>query len=161
MLHVLMKSCSDVVVVVLVVMTVVVVPSSLSLDSSQLQEKPLGVVQSVIPNLQTGLHQNSPKMKHPKCRNVSLKKIFHGSKPLEKIMAYDSPLSGWFFVSPFATPYMGVSKNRCKTPKMVLAYFMENPMNKFMIWGVKYPYFWFNTHIDLGVSFSRFQCLRL
>ncbi len=24
---------------------------------------------------------------------------------------------------------------------------MENPMNKWMIWEVKSPYFWFNTHV--------------
>ena len=39
---------------------------------------------------------------------------------------------------------MGVSKNR-GTPKWMV-YFMENPMNKWMIWGEN-PYFWFNTHI--------------
>ena len=38
---------------------------------------------------------------------------------------------------------MGVSKNR-GTPKWMVK-IMETPMNKWMIWGVIYPYFWFNT----------------
>ena len=28
---------------------------------------------------------------------------------------------------------------------------MEHPMNKWMIWGVKNPYFWFNTPINQPV----------
>ena len=32
--------------------------------------------------------------------------------------------------------YLDVSKNRGKTPKMDGKNFMENPMNKWMIWGV-------------------------
>ena len=31
------------------------------------------------------------------------------------------------------------------TPKWMV-YFMENPMNKWMIWGFSH-YFWFNTHM--------------
>ena len=41
---------------------------------------------------------------------------------------------------------MGVSKNRRKNPQDGW-FIMENPMNKWMIWGGKNPYFWFNTHI--------------
>ncbi len=40
---------------------------------------------------------------------------------------------------------MGVSKNNGTSKWMVKT--MENPMNKWMIWG-KTPYFWFNTHIS-------------
>ena len=41
--------------------------------------------------------------------------------------------------------YVGVSKNN-GTPKWMVQ-IMENPMNKWMIWGVKTPYFWFNTDV--------------
>ncbi len=39
---------------------------------------------------------------------------------------------------------MDVSKNRGGPPKWMV-YFMENPMNKWMIW-VYFPYFWSATH---------------
>ena len=43
--------------------------------------------------------------------------------------------------------YPGVSKNNA-TPKMDGENFMENPMNKWMIWGgFPTPIFWFNTRI--------------
>ena len=45
---------------------------------------------------------------------------------------------------------MGVSKNN-GTPKWMV-YVMENPMNKWMIWG--YPYFWKQPYFDLCKSSS-------
>ena len=41
--------------------------------------------------------------------------------------------------------HLGVSKNN-GTPKWII-YFMETPMNKWMIWGGKNPYFWVDTHM--------------
>ena len=46
----------------------------------------------------------------------------------------------------FDQNYMGVSKNR-GTPKWMV-YFMENPMNKWMIWGA-HPYFWKHPYIQV------------
>ena len=45
--------------------------------------------------------------------------------------------------------YMGASKNR-GIPKWMV-YFMENPMNKWMIWGVNTPIFGL-TPISTGMS---------
>ena len=42
--------------------------------------------------------------------------------------------------------YIGVSKNRGGSPKWMVK-IMENPMNKWMIWGEFSPYFCFNTHM--------------
>ena len=56
---------------------------------------------------------------------------------------------GWVFV---ADVNMGVSKNR-GTPKWMV-YFMENPMNKWMIWG--YHYFWKHPY---RCSFCDFRVL--
>ena len=37
----------------------------------------------------------------------------------------------------WSVAYMGVSKNRRKTPKWMVKIMVPNPMNKWMIWGVK------------------------
>ncbi len=49
---------------------------------------------------------------------------------------------------------MGVSKNN-GTPKWMVK-IMENPMNKWMIWGEKNLYFWFNTHIYIYIHEAHF-----
>ena len=41
------------------------------------------------------------------------------------------------------------------TPKW-MAYFMENPMNKWMIWGV-FPYFWVDTHMYFCSCYAAIQ----
>ena len=38
-------------------------------------------------------------------------------------------------------------KNRGKTPQNGWCISWKTPMNKWMIWGNYYPYFWFNTHV--------------
>ena len=48
--------------------------------------------------------------------------------------------------------YMGVSKNRGILPPKWMVYFMENSIKMAKKWGAKTPYFWFNTHIGLGIS---------
>ena len=48
----------------------------------------------------------------------------------------------------------GVSKNRGMFPPKWMVYFMENPMNKWMIWGVKTHHFW--KHPNPGVSLALF-----
>ena len=40
-------------------------------------------------------------------------------------------------------------KDRGKTPKMDGENFMENPMNKWMIWGFSH-YFWVDTRVVFG-----------
>ena len=66
------------------------------------------------------------------------------------------PVDWWIFVEVCRNLlfliYMGVSKNS-GTPKWMVK-IMENPMNKWMIWGA-HPYFGGNTHMDiLGLHFS-------
>ena len=45
-------------------------------------------------------------------------------------------------------PQMGVSKNRGILPPKWMVKIMENPIKHGMIWGVKSPYFWVDTHIN-------------
>ena len=56
----------------------------------------------------------------------------------------------WFFQSPLL--YMGISKNR-DTPKWMVK-IMENPMNKWMIWG--YHYFG-NTLMYLNILYTHIE----
>ncbi len=68
------------------------------------------------------------------------------SKPLPKEWK-NTPTVSPRFEKPFQPYHMGVSKNNA-TPKWMVK-IMENPMNKWMNWGV-FPYFWFNTHINFS-----------
>ena len=60
----------------------------------------------------------------------------------------DEQMSNWVGVKHLP----GVEPKIERKPPKRMVKIMENPMNKWMIWGA-HPYFWFNTHVTDPVIF--------
>ena len=81
------------------------------------------------------------------CRNLRVWLSVGDS--LSLISLYNPDLRDFFLIVSWVFPKIGV-----KPPKWMVKIMVPNPMNKWMIWGVKTPYFWVDTHIELILKFS-------
>ena len=82
------------------------------------------------------------KRQVPTWTQISIEQVMKNHQNLAR-GRLDLPMGGWNFVKD-----MGVEpKIKDFTPKMDGENFMENPMNKWMIWGFSH-YFWRATHMS-------------